>query len=115
MSEPGMGHRAGHSPDHTRGLVLGDDAAASRDDAGGAAGAVATHPGEDERESAAAPDRSGGREQRIDGGLAEIDRRPVIERNDRIAVATHDPHVAPATRQVDAAGADDLAIARLAR
>ena len=48
-----------------------------------AAGAVGAHAGEDHRKDAGAPDLRGGREQRIDRRLAEIDQRPVIERDRR--------------------------------
>ena len=73
-------------------------------------GAVGAHAGENERQSAAPHTCRRRREQRIDRRLAEIDRRIVAKRDlDAVAVA-HDPHMAAARRDIDAAGEDRLAM-----
>ena len=64
---------------------------------------------------AALPDVDGRGEQRIDRGLAEIHRRAVVERDRRLGAVAHDPHVAAARREIDAARLDDLAVHRLVR
>ena len=66
-------------------------------------------------QDAALPDVDRGREQRIDGGLAEIDRRAVIERDRDVRAAAHDAHVAAAGREIDLARLDDLAVDGLMR
>ena len=109
-----MGDRAGHAPHHAARFILRDHTAAGGDDFTGAAGAVGTHAGEHDGEIVRAPDFGRRSEQRIDGRLAEIDRRPVVEHDRGRAVAAHDAHVPPAGREIDASGAHRLAIHRLA-
>ena len=53
--------------------------------------------------------------KRIDRGLAEIDRRPVIERDRGFRAVAHDAHVAAARREIDLARLDDLAVDGLMR
>src|ERR1700687_4454306 len=68
------------------------------------------HPGQHASQNAALPDIDRGGKQRIDGGLAEIDRRPVVESDHDIGAVARDAHMAAALREIDLAGLDDLAI-----
>ncbi len=77
--------------------------------------AVGAHAGENHCQHSRAPHRSRRREQRIDRGPAEIDRRVVAERNFDDVAFTHDAHVAAARRQIDAAGENRLAVLGLMR
>ena len=53
--------------------------------------------------------------QRIDRGLAEIDLRSIVQRDNRIAARARHPHMMSAGRQIDLAGLDRLAIDGLVR
>ena len=113
-TDTGMRHLPGHAPHHARRFVLRQDASACGDDRLRAAQAVRAHAGEHQGEHLRAPDLGGRRKQRIDGGLAEIHQRAVVDRNDGHAVAALDRHVPAAGGKVDGADIDLLAIPRLA-
>src|ERR1035437_6565761 len=114
-AEAGMCDLAGHAPHHAGRLVLRQDAAGGGGDRLRAAQAVRAHAGEHQAEHFWAPDLGGRGKQRVDGRLAEIDQRAVVERDDGDAVAAHDRHVPPAGGEIDGAGIDLLALHRLAR
>ena len=109
-----MRHLAGHAPDHAGRLVLRHHIAAGGDDRLRAAQAVRAHAGEHQRQHLGAPDRGGRGKQRVDRRLAEIDQRPVVDRDHGDAVAARDLHVLAAGRDIDGAGIDLLAVLRLA-
>ncbi len=104
---------ARHAPDDAGRLVLRDHAAAGSGDILRAVHSVRAHAGEDHGQDRAAPDLGCRGEQRVDGGPAEIDERPVVQRDRRCAVAPRDRHVAAAGREIDRAGRDRLAVDRL--
>ena len=80
--EPGLEHRARHSPDGAAGLVLGDDRTAAGDQPRCAFDAVAAHAGQDDAQRAGAIDRPDRGEHRVDRGHAAAAAPAVGQSND---------------------------------
>ena len=112
-ADAGMRDRARHAPHHAGRFVLRDHAAAGRDDFAARRACRRSPCRSGSAPRCQSPQTcGGGGEQRIDRGLAEIDRRAVVERDHGAAVAPRDRHVAAAGREIDRAGTDRLAVAR---
>src|SRR5260370_20730537 len=89
-----IGRRPRHSPYYTRSFILRDHAGAGSDDLLAAAHPVRAHAGQHDGQNAALPNIDRGGEQWVDRGLAEIDRRSIVESDHGIAAMPRDAQMA---------------------